>query len=406
MDPEEIKGAVDELTTAVETRFSEYDSGLKRFKKDLEGEFAAQKERIETLEAISDRPRANTEHSYSRDDNEHKGVFIDWVRHPADDRCKSRLAEAQHELSKKDVSIGSLPGGGYGLPKEISSQIEHRVRQLNPFRGLVDVVQCSSNDFNYLVSLGDGTSGWSSETGTRSATNAPNLRNIAPTFGELYALPTATNWSLEDLFFDVQQWLVDDISADWAAAEATAIISGDGSNKPTGVLAINPVSTADTASPMRAAGVIQYVPLTSPTSPVSLTIDSLITLVHTVAERYTMERDRVAFVMHRLSVAALRRLKASTAGSYMWTEAQEGTPATLLGFPVFTCDGMPVIANDAFSVLFGNWRRAYLLADRSGMAITLDPYSTPGKTRFYARRRVGGRIKNNDALKALRISDT
>ena len=360
----------------------------------------------EQQEALADRPRASgaSAPGLTRDDHEHKSVFLDWVRKPADARCISRISEAQHELAKKDVSIGTTTAGGYGLPKEIASQIEVRVRQLNPFRSLVDVVQCSSNDFNYLVSMGDGTSGWSSETGTRSATGSPTLRNVAPTFGELYALPTASNWSLEDLQFNVQQWLVDDISADWSSAEATAIISGNGSNKPTGLLNSNPTSSDDASSPMRSQNVLQYVPNNSPSSPITLHIDGLIDLVGAVRERYLQESDRVAFCMHRLTAARIRKLKASTAGSYLWEEStQAGQPARLLGYPVVTCDAMPLSTTaSAFCVLFGNWRRGYLLADRTGMSITLDPYSTPGQTRFYARRRVGGRIKNNDALKVLK----
>ena len=69
--------------------------------------------------------------------------------------------------------------------------------------------------------------------------------------GELYAYPQASNWSLQDIFFDVQQWLVDEVAADWASQEATAIISGNGTNRPTGILNTTPASTTDTA---RAAG--------------------------------------------------------------------------------------------------------------------------------------------------------
>lgn len=214
---------------------------------------------------------------------------IAWLKalgRSGDERCKSRIAECQHEMSKKDVSIGTAAAGGYGLPKEIAQAIEVRVRQLNPFRDLVDVVSCSSNDFNYLVSMGDGTAGWSSETGTRSATNSPTLRNRAPTFGELYALTTASNWSLEDIQFDVQQWLVDDISAEWASQEATAIISGNGSSRPTGILNASPSSSDDDSSPMRSANAIEYIPVTVNASPFTSSnlLDSVIDLVGQMSE--------------------------------------------------------------------------------------------------------------------------
>jgi HK97 family phage major capsid protein len=172
-------------------------------------------------------------------------------------------------------------------------------------------------------------------------------------------------------------------------------------------LATTPVTTDDDASPMRLAGVIEYIPLTSPSSPVSINIDSLIDLVGTVKERYLIESDKVAFVMHRTTAARLRKLKASTGGSYLWQESpQLGLPATLLGYRVVTVDAMPQVANDNFAVLFGNFARGYILMDRpQGMSIIADQVTTPGLTKFYISRRTGGCVLNNDAIKALRIAD-
>jgi HK97 family phage major capsid protein len=363
--------------------------------------------RFESLEAKIDRPRGGGDgdgrRRFSREDDEHKSVFLEWIRRPTDDRCKARLAEAQHAMSRKDVLLATPSAGGYGLPKEISSDIETRVRQLNPFRGLVDTVTVSTSDFHSLVSMGDGTSGWSSETGTRTATASPTLRDVAPTFGEQYALPTASNWSLQDIFFDVQNWLVQDVAADFAANEATAIISGTGSSQPTGILHTTPTATADYASPMRPQDCIQFVPLTGAGSPLRLTIDTLIDLVGSVREKYIQETDRCAFVMHRLTLAGLRKAKASTAGVYLWEpDSQAGVPPNILGYRVLTCDAMPSNTAGSFSVLFGNWRRGYILCDRVGMSIVVDPYTTPGMTRFYVSRRIGGRTRNNDAIKAVK----
>jgi HK97 family phage major capsid protein len=365
-------------------------------------------ERVERIEAHGERPHQGADKNFSREDNEHKSVFLEWVRNPRDAVRVNRLSEAQHEIAKKDVSIGANAAGGFALPKEISSKIETRVRQLNPFRSLVRVDQCNSNDYHALVSMGDGTSGWSTETGTRSATTSTTLRDRAPTFGELYAYPTASNWSLQDIFFDVQNWLVNDIAADFSSAEATAIVSGSGTARPTGILNTTPTAVGDDASPMRAATTIEFTSLVgfSPTSPVSINIDALINLVSKVKEKYLMESDRIAFCMHRTTLSALRRLKASTAGSYLLEPSvQAGMPASLLGYPVVTCDAMPTIANDNFCVLFGNWARGYLLVDRIGMSIVVDQVTVPGLTKFYVSRRVGGCVLVNDALKVLRIAD-
>lgn len=374
------------------------------FKQRNDSDLGSLRERLEALEAGRDRPRAAGAGT-TTEQGEYKSVFLDWIRKPSDKLYERRLTEAAHDLSKKDVTIGTPSAGGYALPEEISRAIENRERQLNPFRGLVRVEQCSTNDYKALVSMGDGASGWVAETGTRSATASPTLRERAPTFGEQYAYPTASEWALDDVFFDVQQWLVQEVAADWAAAEATAVISGTGSSQPTGILNSTPTTSADDASPMRAAAVIQYIGLTAAASPAAITMDSLIALAASVRERYLLERDAVAWCMHRNTLAEIRKLKASTAGSYLWGDLAQDAPETLLGFRVVTTDAMPTYAADAFAVVFGNWRRGYLLVDRVGMRILPNPYSTPGLVSFYCRRRVGGCVLNNDAIKALRISD-
>lgn len=389
-----------EVLQAVET----IGESFKHARKQTEAEIAGLRERVELIEAQGSRP-GRTASGVSREQSEYKGVFLEWVRKPRDKVYETRLTEAKHDLSKKDVSIGTGSSGGYALPEEISRAVENRERQLNPLRGIVRVDQCSSNDYKALVSMGDGSTGWSAETGTRSATTSPTLRERSPTFGEQYALPTASEWSLDDIYFNVEQWLVDEVAADWASEEASAIVSGNGSSRPTGILNTTPTTATDDGSPMRDAAAIQYVGLQSPGSPVTVNMDSLIHLAAQVKERYLIERDSVAWLMHRSTLAAIRKLKASTAGTYLWGDLAQDVPETLLGFRVFTTDAMPEIANDNFAVLFGNFKRGYLLADRVGMRITLDPYSTPGQVRFYVRRRVGGCVLNNDAIKALRIAD-
>ena len=103
------------------------------------------------------------------------------------------------------------------------------------------------------------STGWSSETGTRSATTEPSYRAIVPTSGELYAYYVVSNWALHDAWFDLARELQDAIEAQFAKDIEPAIISGNGSSRPTGMLASNPTASLEEASPLRAAGVSQYV---------------------------------------------------------------------------------------------------------------------------------------------------
>jgi HK97 family phage major capsid protein len=52
---------------------------------------------------------------------------------------------------------------------------------------------------------------------------------------------------------------------------------------------------------------------------------------------------------------------------------------------------MPSIGADAHPIAFGDFGRAYVLADRGGLRVTIDDNVTqPGRVRWYIRRRVGG----------------
>lgn len=103
--------------------------------------------------------------------------------------------------------------------------------------------------------------GWIGEGGSRTETTTSDLVEVAPTFGTIYARPKASEEAVADIFFDVGEWLVSEVADSFSAAEATAIWSGNGSNRPSGLKNITPVSTADNASPERAATALQYRPI-------------------------------------------------------------------------------------------------------------------------------------------------
>ena len=65
---------------------------------------------------------------------------------------------------------------------------------------------------------------------------------------------------------------------------------------------------------------------------------------------------------------------------------------------------MQDVGTNNFPIAFGDFRRAYLLVDRTELRILQDPYSAPGHVRFYVRRREGGTVLNGDAIKFLRTT--
>jgi HK97 family phage major capsid protein len=63
------------------------------------------------------------------------------------------------------------------------------------------------------------------------------------------------------------------------------------------------------------------------------------------------------------------------------------------------------VATNAHPIASGNFARGYLLVDRVGLRITVDNnITTPGRIKYFIRRREGGMVLNNDAIKFLKAS--
>ena len=390
-----------ELSQTLEKISADLDTQVKE-RQIVEKKLKSQQERIEIMEALNDRPRGTVQEKAKSELND---AFLKCVRTGFSDldaqhQYKTAMAKAQEV---KAVTIGTSADGGYAVPEEIGRAIESLILKLSDVVGVVKNVTTGTSDYKELVSVHGTTSAWVAETGTRSATGNAILRERAPTWGELYAYPQVSNWALEDIFFDVTNWLVNDAAQGMANALATAIYSGNGSAKPTGMTNGAPVATADYASPMRAATVYEYVASPELASPIAITGDAIIDLVYKLAPGY---RSNARFLMNTVTQGAVRKMK-DTYGQYLWQPSlQAGQPDRLLGYPVGTWEDLSnPTAQNGYPIMFGDFSRGYLLTSRTGLAIDRNPFGTIGYTSFYIRKRFGGCVLNNDAVKVMKLAN-
>lgn len=364
--------------------------------KDIESEKAKAEARIEMLEALSDRPKGSPEEEIQK---KHMDLFIKGIRNRFDN---PEINAELKDIQTKDVTLGTNLAGGFALPKEIGAEVDRLILKFSDVVNEVKNIRVGTSDYQELVTIHGGTSGWVAETGTRSATGTPNLRSQKPTWGELYAYPQVSEWSIQDLMFDVTSWLTNDVAEGMSVALATAIWNGDGTDKPTGMTDGAPVATDDYASPLRSAVAYEYIPVVS--SPQAITADDIIDLTYQLRPGY---RSNAKFAMNTVTQGFVRKLKDSN-GQYLWQPSlQAGQPDRLLGYEIFTWEDMdnPTVA-DGFSVAFGDFRRGYLLTSRTELMVQSESVTNPGYVRFYVRRRYGGFPLNNDCVKLLKLADT
>ncbi|HEU0134545.1 MAG TPA: phage major capsid protein [Allosphingosinicella sp.] len=288
--------------------------------------------------------------------------------------------------------------GGYAVPEELDSEIGRLLTSISPIRAIANVVRVGSAGYRKLVTAGGTPSGWVSETAGRPETATPTFIEVAPPFGELYANPAASQAMLDDSAFDVEAWLASEIATEFARAEGSAFVAGNGVNRPKGFLA-GPTSAQGDGS--RPFGTLQYVATGSAGGFGAAPGDKLIDLVQSLRPPY---RQGAAFVMNSATASAIRKFKTSD-GAFLWQPGLvSGQPDTLLGYPVVEAEDMPDVAADSLSVAFGNFRTGYLIAERTETQILRDPYTNKPFVHFYATKRVGGQVANSEAIKLLKFA--
>jgi HK97 family phage major capsid protein len=67
---------------------------------------------------------------------------------------------------------------------------------------------------------------------------------------------------------------------------------------------------------------------------------------------------------------------------------------------------MPNEGANTYPIAFGDWKKAYLMADRISAEMLRDPYTqaTAGNIRFIFRRRIGGKVILGEAFRKLKCS--
>ena len=200
------------------------------------------------------------------------------------------------------------------------------------------------------------------------------------------------------MFINAEAWLADELAEEFGRQEGSLFISGTGSSQPKGLLAPTLVATADAS---RAFGSVEFVGTgVSGAFPASNPSDILLTLASKVKARY---RQNAKWVLNKATLFTIAAFK-DTGGRYIFNPiAAPNVPATLLGYEVVEAEDMPTIAASSYSVLFGDFKRAYTIVDRIGTRVIRDPFSNKPYIGFYTTKRIGGSVVNTEAYKALKF---
>ena len=323
---------------------------------------------------------------------EYKAAWATYVRKGVDG-----LSEAE----KKTINVGTSTQGGFLVGEEMEAGIDRVVRRYSAMRQVARVITIGSASYKKLVKT-SGTSGASrgGETTTPSNGTSPTWVDLEFKPGTYVSEQRITSEALEDATQDVGADLEMEMGIEFAEMEGTDFISGNGINGPRGLTDYTNIANASYAW-----GSVGYVASGHASSWASSNpSDYLIDLVHSLKRQY---RAGASFLMNDATLGSIRKLKDGQ-GNYLWGMTKDsfmaGAVGTLLGYSVVTDDFMADIGANAYPIAFGDFKQAYYVIERKGVAVLRDPATAFPAVRFLARRRVGGGIAKFEAVKLFKIA--
>jgi HK97 family phage major capsid protein len=380
----EIKAGTDEAKAATQKVSDE----LAKISKDLKSKL----EEIETLaarKAMGDGQKGATPEMV-----EYKSGLFGYIR--------TGEEKGLRDLEKKAMTSGTNPDGGYTVHPEYDTAIDRVARRTIAMRQIATVRQINSRSLKKLVTTsGASVGGWGNENTTPSATGIPALAELEFTPGTLWAEPQVSRELLEDSDINIESYLADEVGIAYAEQENGVYVTGSGVNKPKGWQSYSIVADASYAW-----GSIGYIASggagafasTNPT-------DNFINLMHALKPVY---RPGAVWVMNDATLGTVRKFKDGQ-GNYILMPSKDvvgGFTEMLLGKPIVSDDDMPVVASNSYSVAFGDFKRGYLIVERTGTQVIRDELTAKPNVKFYHRRRVGGGVQNFEAIKVMKMASS
>lgn len=275
---------------------------------------------------------------------------------------------------------GSNAGGGYAVPVTVDGSIVPLATAETCIRSLANVIP-TTHDIKFPRKASHGTAAAKSESG--GADNA--FAGTSPTLNQ-FTLSAFMAGDIVDASWELLQdvaamgpLLNEDLQIAVTQYEEPKFIKGTGVGEPEGVLTGADVTTA-------VAGV---------------TINGILDLMGALNPIYYPNSQ---FLMQRAVGIAIRKLQI-TANLFDKVWDSVGGVDYLFGYKVNYCASMdPGTGTGKKPLVFGDFKRGYLIGDRGGSGISVkvldQPKANLGLTQFLAYRRTDGRVRRSEALKS------
>ena len=344
-----------------------------------------QKQQLDQLRISASRPSFEGKSMDFQENLEHKKALNNYLKKGID----APLANIETKADLTTATDSSSAYGGYLLTPNMQRIITGELNDNCFMRQICSVQTISSSALEVIDDTSFATS-WIAETGTINDSDSAVLNKITVKAHELVAQPKVSQKLLDDASIDIEEWLAYQLANQFMQKEEEAFLKGTGdtNNQPTGITNY----TSD----------IEIIESSSSVDG-GIEAEDIVDLYYSLKEQYV---GNASFVMPRTAVSAVRMLKDSTSGAYLWQPALlGGKEDTLMGCPVYQSSNMPALGAGSLSIIFGDFK-FYQIVDRNDIRVLRDPYTAKPYVRFYTTKRVGGDVIRKEAFKMLKCGAT
>ena len=282
------------------------------------------------------------------------------------------------------LQVGTLSEGGYTVPDEFDRQLIEGLEDENIMRGLVHIIRTGSGEHKIPIVASHGTGSWVEEE-QQIPESDDAFSQVTLSAHKFATMIRISRELLNDSAFDLAAYIAHEFVRRAGAAEEQAILTGDGSHKPIGLLhATLGAQTGVTAA-----------------SATAITADELIDLQHSLKSGY---RRKAVWIMNDATISAIRKLKDGQ-GQYIWQPGiKEGAPDMLFNQRVLMSNYMPLIGSGNKVILYGDYSY-YWLAEREGRTLERlnELYAVTDQVGFKMTERLDGRLILPEAVKCLQM---
>lgn len=279
---------------------------------------------------------------------------------------------------QRALSRATGAAGNFLVPTDFYNQIIRALRFMGSVAQLcTEYVTDNGDSIQVPANTAHGTASWTSESGSYTPSDE-TFAQVTLGANKATSKIIISEELLQDSAFPLDTFLAREFGERIGVLENTAYVKGSGTGQPQGLLSSNTASniTTVTAATGNAA---------------AFTYAALVSAIFSLPKQY---RDNASFIVNDQAARNLYLMLDSQNRPLWNVNVAASGPDTFLGYPIYTDPDVPAPGANNISVLFGDWKRTYVVRRVSGFSLQRqnELHSDNGQIGFRGFERVDGKV--------------